>query len=468
MEETNYVPYRPHRRRAAPRCYVTEPQTYRVSNVVIKLASLACVALLGAPAFAQSNQSAVREFLEPVTQNAALRAAQASVSAAQNQLDAAYSPVALEATGGYSAFNNDPIDLSSETPGVQGLPDSGAQLSADMSFRPILFGDTADLADQLRLELESAQLTYAETLTSLQRRALEAALSVQLAENSLTLAQEGADLAATALGATRTRLERGAANVRDVRDAEANLQEAQNFAEQAAADLRLAQLNLASLVGDATLAEIPTLPTVDGTPLEVRRAALNVSLAEIAPRSTSRGLYPVVQAGYNWNVDDRSSLNVSLESRTLQPSVGYSYQAPSRALPESAQNGSFQVGVSLSISPGTFEQLDAAQDQVDAAQAGLQAAQDGAALQNALVTSDQAQAEQTLALKELQFRNAQRNVDEARQREKLGISTPLETQTELIDLLQADLELRSARQSVLSSTSASYEFYGVPVTEVLK
>ena len=467
-EETDHAPHRPPRRKTAPRCYVTKPHTHGVTNVVIKLASLACIVLLGAPALAQSNQSAVREFLAPVQQNAALRAAQASVSAAQNQLGAAYSPVALEATGGYSTFNNDPIDLSPEAPGVQGLPGSGAQLAADVSFRPILFGDTADLADQLRLELERAQLSYSETLASLQRRALEAALGVQLAENSQVLAQEGADLAATALSATRTRFERGAANVRGVRDAEANLQEAQNFAQQAAADLRLAQLNLQSLVGDATLAEIPTLPTVEGTPLEVRRAALNVSLAEIAPRSTARGLYPVVQAGYNWNVDDRSSLNVSLESRTLQPSVGYSYQDPSRALPESAQNGSFQVGISVSISPGTFEQLSAAQDQVSAAQAGLRAAQDGAALQQASLTSDQTQAEQTLALKELQFRNAQQNVDEARQRETLGISTPLETQTELIDLLQADLELRTARQSVLSSTLASYEFYGIPVTEVLE
>ena len=429
------------------------------------IGSLVCSALLGAPAFAQSP---LHEFLTPVQQNAELLAARASVMSAQNQLDAAFSPVALEAGGSYSTLNLDTTDLAPEAPDAEGLPTSGTELSAAVTFQVLPYGETADLVDQLRLDLENAQLTYAETLASLQRRALEAALSVQLAKDSQTLAREGADLAATALGATRTRFQRGAANVRDVRDAEANLQEAQNFAQQAAADLKLAQLNLRSLVGDVTLAEIPTLPSVEGTPLEVRRAQLNVSLAEIAPRSTSRGLYPVLDASYNWNVDDNSSLSASLDSSTLQPRVGYSYQAPGRTPPESAQRGSFRVGVGVSISPGTFEQLDAAQDQVDAAQASLQAAQDGAALQNASVTSAQTQAEQTLALKELQFRNAQRNVEEARQREELGISTPLETQTELIDLLEADLELRSARQSVLSSTLAIYEFYGVPVTEVLQ
>lgn len=427
---------------------------------------LVCSALLGAPALAQSP---LHEFLAPVQQNAALMAARASVMSAQNQLDAVYSPVALEAGGGYSIFNNDASDVSPEEPGVQGLPASGTELSADVTFQPFPFGETADLVDEFRLDLEEAQLSYAETLTSLQRRALEAALSVQLAENSRTLAQEGAESALAALEVARTRLERGAANSRDVRDAEANLQEAQNFAQQATSDLQLARLNLESLVGDATLSNIPTLPTVEQTPLEVRRAQLSLALAEIAPRTTTRSLYPVLDASYNWNVDDYSSLNVSLESSTLQPSVGYSYQDPGRTSPDNAQRSSFRVGIGVSISAGTFEQLSAAQDQVTAAQAGLTATRDGAALQKLSLISDQAQAEQTLALEALQFRNAERNLDEARQREALGISTPLETRTsELIDLLEADLELRTARQSVLSSSLAIYEFYGIPVTEVIK
>ncbi len=68
----------------------------------------------------------------------------------------------------------------------------------------------------------------------------------------------------------------------------------------------------------------------------------------------------------------------------------------------------------------------------------------------------------------MQFHNAERDLAEVRRRETLGLSTPLETQTELIDLLEADLELRTARQSVLSSSLAIYEFYGVPVTEVVQ
>ena len=424
---------------------------------------LVCSALLGAPAFAQSP---LHEFLAPVQQNAALVAARAAVTAAQHRLDAVYSPVALEASGGYSTFINDTAAPSLEEPGAQGLPTSGTEASANVSFQPFPYGETADLADQLRLDLEEARLGYAETLTGLQSRALGAALGVQLAENSQTLAQASTELAATALEATRTRFARGAANRRDVRDAEANLQEARTFAQQATSDLQLARLDLESLVGDATLADIPTLPTPERTPLEVRRAQFSVALAEIAPRTTLRTLHPVVDASYNWNVDDASSLSVSLDSSTLQPSVGYSYAAPGRTPPESAQRGSFRVGVGVSISLGTFEQLSAAEDQVAAAQAGLTATRTGAAFQQASLTNARAQAEQTLALEVLQFRNAERDLAEVRQREALGLSTPLETQTELIDLLEADLELRTARQSVLSSSLAIYEFYGVSVTEV--
>ena len=420
--------------------------------------------LFVSPALSQS----ALDFLEPVKSHPAVQASAAALAAAQAQLGGAYSPVSATLSSGLSAFDNDTIDLAPEVPGVQGLPGTGGQFSADVSFRPFAFGDIGDLVNQRQLNLEQARLSYFETLTSFESQALTAALGVQLAENSLELARQGAELAETALAATRLRFEKGAAAERDLRDAEANLAEAENFAQRAASDLELARLNLTNLVGDAALPTLPTLPLVEGTPLSVRRAQINVALAQVGQSSAARDLYPVVQAGYTQNLGDRGSVGVSLESRTLQPTLNYTYQNPGRSAAQAGVNGSFQVGVALNFNPGSFQAAEAAQSQVTAAQAGLTAAQDGALIQRRSLDNGFSQAQQTLALEELQFRNAQRDFEEAQTREELGLSSPLETQAELIDLLQADLELRAARQSVLSATLDFYQLYGMPVSEVLK
>lgn len=432
---------------------------------------LVVLVLVPATALAQtleSDRGTLQGFLAPIASHPAVRASAAALAAAQAQLDGANSPVSASLSGGVQGFFNDEIDLAPEVPGVQGLPGVGTQITADVSFRPFAFGDIADLVTQRELSLEQARLGYLETLTLFEAQALEAALGVGLAEDSLELAREGIALSERALDATRIRLERGGATDRDLRDSEANLQEAQNFAQRAEADLELARLNLANLVGDADLPDLPELPLPDGASLEVRRSQINVQLARIGQGSANRDLYPVVQAGFDWNLGDENTLGISLESRTLQPTLSYTYQNPGRQAPQTAVNGSFQIGVAATLSPGQFKAAEAAQRQLDAAEAGLQATVDGAELRRRALAKGWDQAQRQLALAELEFRNRELDAREARAREELGISTPLETQSEVIDLLQADLELRSARQAVLSATLDYYRFFAIPVSEVLK
>ena len=427
-----------------------------------------CLIVPYAVAQESTTQEALAEFLEPVRNHPAVLASAAALEAAQAQVDAAYSPVSASVSGGYQAFDNDDIDLDPETPGMQGLPKSGGQFSADLSFRPFPFGDIADLTEQRKLSLLQAQLDYNETLTDYESQALTAALNVALARDSLELAEQSVELARTALDATRLRFEKGAASERDVRDGEANLLEAQNFAQTASSNLELAQLNLRNLVGEVEVPEVPRLPLVEGTSVGVQRARVGVELAEIGKSGATRELIPVAQAGYTFNLDPENTLELSVESRTLQPSVGYTYQNPGRQPPQTAQNGSFQIGVSANLDPALFRAAEAARDQVAAAAAGLQAAQDGADIQRQALENALNQAQQTLELRELRFENAQLTFEEAQKREELGITTPLETLNVLLELLEDDLDLRTARQDVLAATLDFYAFYGVPVSEVIE
>ena len=415
-------------------------------------------------------------FLEPLAGHPALRAARASLEAARGLLDAARGPVSLNVSGGVSTFDRDAVAFLPEIPGVLEFPDTRGRLSTDVTFRPLIFGDVADLVSQREGAFEDALLDYRATLTGLEAQALEAALGVGLAEESLELARRSAEFAENAAAATRRGLERGATTERALRDALATLQEAEDFKARAEAELSLARLTLTSLVGETYAAagsapdpaDLADLPLVDGVPLEVRRAGLALGLAEVGSRSASRELYPTVQAGYTRNLDARSSLSLSLDSRTLQPSVGYDYDDPGRGLLQNTVRGSFQVGFSLDLSPGAYEAADAAQARVEAARAGLQAAQERAALLREELENASSQARRALALTELRFRNAQQTFEEARMREELGLSTSLETLEALVALLEADVALRSARQGVLTSTLDVYEFYALPVSEVLE
>ncbi len=421
-----------------------------------------------------ARQAQLDTFFAALAGNPELAAARAALRAAEAQLKALRGPAQLETTAGLTSLRlKDAVTAQglavSQAEG--GIPTTSEQVSANVSFRPFPFGDVADAVRQAELAVRNSLLDYREALTGLETRALGAALNLRLAEQSLELSQEGVALAQDALAATRTRFELGAANARELRDAQVNFQEAQNFARNARENVAVARLNLTNLVGDTPapsfelLAALPQPPT--RTPLAVLRAEVPVAQAAVGVGGARREVYPTVQASYNYNLDDRSSLSASIESRTLQPSVGYSYQNPARTLPESAIRSNFTVGVSATIPLGGFDALDAAKEQLGAARAGLQASRAGAAVQRAALRSSRVQAERTLTLEQLQFRNAQADFRENQQRQELGLITPLETQQALVELLQTALELRQARQSALQALLDIYGFYALPPSEVL-
>ena len=439
----------------------------------------------------QLRQNLLETLLVALEDNPRYRAAQAAVDAAEAQLSAAYDPASLQLQG---AYNTTAIDDAAaapqaeplqqpETPeegGQIAIPTNTTQLSANATFRPFPFGDTRDLVQQQELALESAVLDFREAVTGLERQAIEATLQFQLAQQSLGLVRNALQAAQSALNATWTRFDRGAANERELRDARANFRQAEISLENAQADLELARLSLRSLNLDSfiqilerraneDISAFLDLPRVDeGLPLAVQRSQISLAQSAIGVGTAYRDLIPVAQASYNYNLDDNSSLNASIESRTLQPSVGYSYRDPGRSPPESAVVSSFQVGVTADISFGVFDQISASESQRTAAEAGLEATREDAQIQNASLLNTLNQAERNAELERLQFRNAQQSFAENQQRQELGLITPLETQQALIELLEADLELRQARLSALQALLDTYGFYALPPSEVLQ
>jgi outer membrane protein TolC len=168
----------------------------------------------------------LQTFLEAVKKNPAVAANQSLVAAA------VYSPVSATVQGNYATGS---YSLEREVIESANLPEQSFGFSLGATFRPFVFGDLADLAEQRRIALEQAKLTYQQTLAELEVQALEAAANLQLAQTSLTLAQTGRDTEQAALDSTQIRFERGAASEAEVRAAQERLSSANNQLQNAEA-----------------------------------------------------------------------------------------------------------------------------------------------------------------------------------------------------------------------------------------
>jgi len=431
--------------------------------------------------FTVAQGQSLEVFLRALETHPGVQASAALIGAAQAQLDAVYTPVGFEMSGNYTRLN---LDLPEPPPEQESpdIPENLVGLNLSASFRPFVFGDLSDLAEQRRLELYRAQLSYRETLSNLQTQALESLGSLRLAQTSVALAQEGVSLAETVLETTQTRLIRGAASDADLRGAQQRLREAQNNLLNAEANAEIVEQGLRNLVGDIALPEsvMPELfaGTLKTSPPDVARAQLDLTLAKVGVTNAERAFYPTAQASYTWPLEDeKSELSLSIESRTLQPRIGYSYANPKQStagfsapegVPSTALKGSFTVGVSVNVSPENVGALQAAQARVSASEAGLKAAQDSADLNRLSLDNAFENAVRNEAFAELSLRDAERNLEDAETRVELGLATDLDLLQATFALNQSKLNLLSAQQSLLQARLSYFRSYAVPPSEALK
>jgi len=442
---------------------MSKPQSAQFGTAAARSAALIWMAL--------AVNGLAQGFFAPLESHPSLLQARLGLEAAQAQLRATLSPVSFQAQGGFSFFEVTPPPGAPTCPNplnpqCASLPSDGRQITLGLTFTPFPFGDVSDAANQAALGVEQAALSLRQARTQLEAQAVEAALRVRLAETGLEVARLGVQLAQANLEASKLRESRGAASPSEVRQAEASLRQAALQLADAERNLALARQSLADLMGQASATPPRLAVPTQGVPPSVRQAELQLANAQIALERALRGVLPVVQGSYTRNTSDNDSLTLSINSRTLQPSLSYTNQSQGRTAPQNRIVGTLQIGLSASIAFGVADAIEAAQKQVDAARQALEAARRNSKLQEDLLRSSLQTAEQSLA-NALQARaDAERSLAEARERERLGLVSPLSSLQAELALAQARLSLEQAELNRTQRILDLYRYFALPLSEV--
>ena len=369
--------------------------------------------------------------------------------AAEIRLRQAYDPVGVDVSTGYSYAPNEEDE-------------SGVSADLDVSFRPFVFGDNADLVRERELVLATARLNYAAALTQLEAQAVEAATRFEWGAEAVEVAQQRVEVADLALRGLQAQVERGAGSGAAVREAEQALAAAQASVEEAQLTRSLAESELNALVGEARLNEMPSLPLPDGAALQVRLARLEVALARLGVRRAERELYPELDASYIQNLGGGNGVAASIGSRNLEPTLGYNhrYQRDDDAL-----ETRLEVSLSVSLSTGAFAALDAAKEDLSAANERLDAAVSEAELETERLTNLLTQARERLELARARFRDAETSLEEVRGARGAGAHHLAGRTTGNPDVSQALLDLQTEQQLVRTALLDLYRYYALPLSE---
>lgn len=417
------------------------------------------------------NAGLAQGFFAPLESHPSLLQARLGLEAAQAQLRASQSPVSLQAQGGVSFFEvtpppGPPACPNPLNPQCINLPGDARQISLGLTFTPFAFGDVSDAVNQAAIGVEQAALGLRQARTQLEAQAVEAVQRVRLAESGLEVARLGVRLAQANLEATRLRESRGAASPSEARQAEANLRQAALQLADAERNLALARQSLADLIGPGSATPPRLVVPAEGLPPQVRQAELQLLGAQVAFDRAVRGVLPVLQGSYTRNTSDNDALTLSLNSRTLQPTLSYTNQSQGRSAPQDRINGTLQIGLSANIAFGVLDALEAAQKQVDAARLAVEAARRSSKLQEDLLRSALQTAEQGLANAQQTRTDAERSLNEARERERLGLSSPLASLQAELALAQARLGVEQAELTRTQRILDLYRFFALPLSEV--
>lgn len=314
--------------------------------------------------------------------------------------------------------------------------------------------------ERAQIALRRAELAYRKTRAGLEAQAVAAYGRYQEARLGVRIAEKGLELAQKALEAARKRQ----ANPKELREAELALEEAQNRLEEAQRGLALALEAARDLVDPE--APSPHPRTQGDDPLSLEEARLNLLEAQIALEAAQRNLLPTLQGSYTRYPSGNDTLSLSLSSKTLQPTLAYTRQNPAQAATALPGGGRYRateelrLSLSLTLSPGLFAALEAAQAQVRGAEEAFLAASRQARLQEESLKAGLLGARSALALAQSRKASAEKALEEAEKRLALGLESPLGVLQAELNLLQAELGLLQAENDLRNRLMELYQFYG--------
>ena len=428
---------------------------------------ISLLSLVGLVGLGSAQAATLREFLTALEQNSSLRGASLGAAAAQSQLEATRGDFELGFQGGYG------LSELKTTPGDALSTQNSTQLGLSLSFRPFLYGDTQDAYTRAALQARQARAGYRSTLAGLQIQAVLANEQLRLATEALLSSTVGVELAQTLLNVTQTQLERGAVSPADLREAQSRNSEALERLATGGENLRLAQTSLESLVGKATLDAAPEFALPVGKTSEEEGAEVALENARLLYAQAQRAALPSGNIGYTLNTSDSTSVSVSLESRTFQPKLSFSYADPSQSTRQISVNPpvsvsptqSVQLGLAWSFGPSALTALSSAEQNLRSAEASLEGARQNARLTRDRLTVALDQAGRNVVLKQSALENAQKKLAEALERQKLGLASPLVALSASSELSAAQIALSSAQLDALQKRLEFYRTYSVPLIE---
>lgn len=411
---------------------------------------LAALGLASSATVTASKQVDLAEFFEVLQTSPELAAAQANVRAAQANLAQATNPATLDAGFSTRAPEGALSDLSD------------TRLSVGVTAYPFAYGEPGDVIRLRTLELQQARLDLRRVQTQLEATALESAADLKVSRQALELARTAAKAAEASYTVSMLRQQRGAATAQEVRDADAGRQEAQNLLLSAEDNFDLAEATLTSLIGDRRLVNLPELRLPEGTPASLEDAERTVTAARIGREGAVRPFLPVARLDYSFDASSQSRISASIDSSTLAPRLGYSYDYDGYG-----ESGDLTLSISATLSPEQFSNVTRLDETLHAAEASRQAATRDASLTEQQLRSTWAEADRSDKLARLILLNAERTLAEVQRREALGVANAIETQTAAVALAQAGFDLRDSSRAKFAALFDLYEFYGLPPSNLL-
>ena len=347
-------------------------------------------------------QSSLEELLSALETSPEALELRANLDASRAFLEQQRSPFAVS---GSTSYNYRPDDLDAP-PIAAGI---------DVSFDPLILGDSADDARQAALELDEAEINYLIALSQLQIETIFDALDIATAEQVLDLRNEATQLAATQLNAAASQLERGSGTPSAVRQAELEL-DAAKLAAQAAADaLSQARGLLTSRVGSVIILDAPEVAIPEAEAAAIRLAQLQREQAALNLGRAQRNLYPTLSAGYTQQFSADAVASASINSNNLSPSIGFDYN------PGDDAQTRVRIGLSASFSPADISAVEVAQRRLDALDLNLTSARQNAVLRRSTLERNLIQAQAQEALAQRVLASAQEAVNESVAPRRFGL-----------------------------------------------
>lgn len=380
----------------------------------------------------------------------AVRLAEGALELARGQLGAASAFVSGGLSAGYT---------QNLTPDQEGSFDP---VTATATLNVLPFGDAADAAKQAEWAVQEAEAALdaarAAAVVETATGYLEA-LRLGQEENALEAA---VGVAETALEATQTRREAGAASTADLLNVQIALSGAQNDLAEVALgeDQALAALsqtlgvNVAAVAGEPPTVTLPTLEnlqTLLETRADVLAARLAVERANLARAAALRGALPSGSVGLGYG-DGDLQLGAGFSTESFQPSLKLSYDPdglPGEPTEPTEPGLSASVGVSIPLDSGVGADLSVAETALRNAELGLEQARAQAALELQAVQNQLVTTENSLAAGRALVEQRQLALETTRTRLRLGLVPAYEVERAEAELLDARVQRGRLEDNVL-------------------